>query len=481
MFVSLIFSSSNRVCLALLSKKFKSKVMKDQTKKKGVVSNDEFRLAIIQHQSGAIDVGSTMMMVSYADKNGEHHLLETSAYTDDLEGLARTLQTAGVQYVAMEATGVYWMALYELLEHSAIEVTLVNPQHFKNVAGQKTDVKDCQWLHQLQAHGLLRPSHIAPEVYRELRDYIHERNILQKQKSDTLNRIQKLLTRMNIKVQHLISDIEGVSGMRLLRGIAEGINDAEELLSLIDVQRLKADKTDLVKSLKGNYKIQYICILKRTLKAYDFFKAQMREYEELIEEVLIKMLPKDVQHGDPKIRVKTSHVRKNQYSINVKDYLQHITGIDLTRIDGMDEISILEIISVTGLDMKKWPTENHFTSWLNLSPRPKKSGGKIIGYQQRFTKNQATQCFRLAAQTMWKNKGSLGQLYRRLAYQKGSKKAIKALARKLAVIFYCMLKNKTEYEVDKLQIDTEKHKLIKIARLKKEAAKYWLIFKESAA
>ncbi len=459
----------------------KSKVMKDQTKKKEFLSDEQFRLAIIHHQACGIDVGSTMMMVAYDDTEGNHHLLETSAYTEDLDELAKILKTAGVQKVAMEATGVYWMALYELLEHYGIDVTLVNPQHFKNVAGQKTDVKDCQWLHQLHAHGLLRASHIAPEVYRELRDYIHERNILQKQKSDTLNRIHKLLTLMNIKVQHLISDIEGVSGMRLLRGIADGINNAEELLSLIDVHKLKADSADLIQSLKGNYKDQYICILKRTLQSYDFFRTQMREYEVLIEEVLKKMLPKDEQSKEAKIKEKTSYVRKNQYSINVKDYLRQITGIDLTKIEGMDEINILEIISVTGLDMNKWPTENHFASWLNLSPRPKKSGGKVIGYQQRFTKNQATQCFRMAAQTMWQNKGPLGHLYRRLSYQKGSKKAIKAVARKLAVIFYCMLKNKKEYEKNRLQINTEKHDQMKIARLIKEAAKYGLILKNPAA
>jgi transposase len=455
--------------------------MKDQTKQKVPLSIEQFRLEIIHHQVGAIDVGSTMMMVSYSDAQGKHHLLEVSAYTDDLEKLAKTLQTDGVQQVSMEATGVYWMALYELLELHGIKVIVVNPQHFKNVAGQKTDVKDCQWLHQLHAHGLLRASHIAPEIYRELRDYIHERNILQEQKSDTLNRIHKLLTQMNIKVQHLISDIEGVSGMRLMRGIADGINDAEKLLSLIDVSKLKADKADLVKSLKGNYKKQYICILKNILTSYDFFKTQMRGYEILIEEVLKKMLPEDVRGNKSKIKEKTSHVRKNQYAINVQGYLRQITGIDLTRIDGMDEINILEIISITGLDMNKWPTANHFTSWLNLSPRPKKSGGKIIGYQKRFTNNRATQCFRLAAQTMWQNKGPLGHLYRRLSYQKGSKKAIKAIARKLAVIFYSMLKNKQEYEKSRLQMDTEKQTQIKIARLKKEAAKYGLVLQNPAA
>lgn len=148
------------------------------------------------------------------------------------------------------------MALYELLESEGVKVTLVNPQHFKNVDAQKTDVNDSQWLHQLHAHGLLRASHIAPELYRELRSYVHERNILQKQKSDTLNRIHKLLTRMNIKVQHLISDIEGVSGMCLLRAIAGGESDAEKLLSLININRLKSSKEDLLKSLKGVYKKQ---------------------------------------------------------------------------------------------------------------------------------------------------------------------------------------------------------------------------------
>jgi transposase len=455
--------------------------MKGSTKKKSPLSSEQLQLTIINRQAGAIDVGSTMMMVSYNDVEGNHHLLETCAYTDDLEKLANTLQTAGVKKVAMEATGIYWMVLYEVLEQQGIEVNLVNPKHFKNVDGQKTDVKDCQWLHQLHAHGLLRASHIAPEIYRELRSYIHERNILQKQKSDVLNRIHKLLTQMNIKVQHLISDIEVVSGMRLLRGIANGINNPDELLSLIDVCKLKADRTDLVKSLKGIYKESYICILKNTLRSYDFFKAQMREYEILIEKVLKNMLPEDEHGNKTKIKEKTAYVRKNQYSINIKGYLQHITGIDLTKIDALDEISILEIISVTGLDMTKWPTSNHFTSWLNLSPRPKISNKKIIGYQKRLTNNQATQCFRLAAQTMWQNKGPLGQLYRRLSYQKGSKKAIKAVARKLAVIYYTMLLNKQEYKRGRLEINDEKHKQIKIARLRKEAAKYGLILQDAAA
>jgi transposase len=451
--------------------------MKELIKIKQGLTHDQFQLSIINKESGAIDVGSTMMMISYTDSEGNHCIMETSAYTENLSQMAAHLKEAGIRKMSMEATGVYWMALYEILEQHGIEVTLINPKHFKNVAGQKTDVLDCQWLHQLHAYGILRASHIAPEVYRELRAYIHERNIIQKQKSDTLNRIHRVLTKMNVKFQHLISDIEGVAGMNLLRGIASGITNPEELLKRIDVGKLKADESELAKSLKGIYTSSNIFILRQSLECYDFFKKQMKEYETLIETVLKKMMPE----GNPPIKKKTSYVRKNQYSFNVKEYLVRLTGIDLTKIDGLDEITILEIISVTGLDLTKWPTSDHFASWLNLSPRQKITGGRVVGHEKRFTNNAATQCFRMAAQTMWHSRSSLGQLYRRLSYQKGSKKAVKAVARKLAVIFYHMLKNKQEFDPKRIQVDSEKQVKFRIDRLKREALKYGLKIQDVAA
>ncbi|MFI5140653.1 MAG: IS110 family transposase [Sphingobacteriales bacterium] len=439
------------------------------------------QLAVIRPCCAAIDVGSMMMMVSYSDTEGNQYLMEVDAFTSDLEQAAKTIFDAGVRDVGMEATGPYWISLFQILEGYGMKVTLVNPRHFKNVDGHKTDVKDSQWLHQLHAHGLLRASHVPQEIYRELRGYLHERDILQHQKSDTLNRIQKILTQMNIKVQHLISDIEGVSGMKILRGIAKSISNPEDLIADVDLDRLKASKEDLLKSLNGHYRPQFIKILQHQLVAFDFFKEQMKIYEMHIEEVLKKMLPEDMEGNKPQIKQKKGLVRKNQYSINVKGHLEHIVGVDLTKIDGLDEISILEIISVTGLDMNKWPTPEHFTSWLGLSPRPKKSGGKIIGYDKRVNKNKATQAFREAAQAMWQNKGSLGQLYRRLSAQRGSKKAVKAVARKLAVIFYCMVKNKTAFDKDKLKVDTARQEAKKIAFLKKEASKYGYTLQNIAA
>ena len=439
------------------------------------------QLALIRPCCAAIDIGSMLMVVSYSDTEGNQFILEIDAFTEDLVKLANTLLEAGVKEVAMEATGSYWMALYQILEQHGLKITIVNPRHFKNVDAQKTDVKDSQWLHQLHAHGLLRGSHIPQEVYRELRSYLHERNLLQQQKSDTLNRIQRLLTEMNIKVQHLITDIEGVAAMKLLRGIAEGINDAKALLSLIDVRMLKASEQDLLKSLCGNYKPQFIKILQHQLVAFDFFKEQMKDYELLIEDLLKKMLPENESGNKVQIKKKTTHVRKNQYSINVKDYLENIIGVDLTKIDGLDEINVLEIISVTGLDMSKWKTADHFTSWLNLSPRPKISGGKIIGYDKRISNNKATQAFRMAAQTMWHNNGPLGLMYKRLSAKRGTTKAIKAVARKISVIFYHMVKNKTSFDKEKLKVDLARQEVKKVAFLKKEAAKYGYVLTNIAA
>ena len=364
----------------------------------------------------------------------------------------------------MEATSVYWMGVYEL-EQAGFQVTLVNARHFKNM-----DVKDCQWLQQLHAHGLLRASHIAEEQYRELRTYIHERNVMQQHKSDTLNRIHKVLTQMNIKFQHVISDIEGVSGMAVIEKIAEGETDPAVLLSFVKTKQLKTPQEELVKSLQGIFKPYYIKVLKNHLTAYRFYKSQMLEYEKLIEALLQSILS---QHPDARMNIKNKTVkaRKNQYHFNLKEYLHKIVGVDLTAIDGLDENTVLTIIAVVGLNMHKWPTSDHFTSWLNLSARPKKSGGKIIGYQKRFTNNVATQAFRMAAQTMWQNKGILGHLYRRLSHRKGSKKAIKAVARRLAVIFYNMVKNQTNYNPKIVAIDEETIKRRKIARLQKEAEK----------
>lgn len=433
------------------------------------------RFGLLYPRSAGIDVGSMLMVVSYTDQQDLIRLEQFGSFTSNLNELADLLKREKVEIVTMESTGSYWMALHGILESRGLKVVMINPSHFRNVSAQKTDINDAQWLHQLLTHGLLRESHIASACYRDLRHYLHERENWQDQKSDTLNRIQHVLTRMNIKFQHLISDIEGVSGMKLLRAISSGISDPEKLLALIDHKRLKASREDLLSSLEGDYRESDVHILIQNLKAYDFFKDQMLRYELYIQQTLKAL----VLEQEIKVTRKKG-VRKNQYHFNLNDYLEAIFGVDLTTVEGLDEIGLLTILSVTGTDMSKWPTAAHFASWLNLSPRPKITGGKIVGYEKRITHNPATQAFRLAANCLWQSKGPLGQQYRRFAATKGKAKAIKAIARKIAVIFYNMVLKKEAYDPKKVQQDVAVMEARKLARVQKEAAKLGYMIQKAA-
>jgi len=457
----------------------KAKKNKKNTAPQGGSGKKMERFGLLYPRSAGIDVGSMLMVVSYTDRQDMIHLREFNSFTESLYQLADLLKQEGIEIVAMEATGSYWTSLFSILEDSGLQVIILNPSHYRNVAAQKTDVKDAQWLHQLLAHGLLRNSHIASEHYRELRYYLHERKICQDQKSDVLNRIQRILTSMNIKFQHLISDIEGVNGMKLLRAIASGISDPEMLLKQIDYKLFRASVEDLLSSFKGDYREHQINILKCNLTQYDFFKQQMLGYEVYIEQTLQKLLPAEIRKAN-RITRKKGLVRKNQYHFNLKDYLHAICGVDVTEVEGLDEINLLTILAVTGNDMSRWPTAAHFSSWLNLSPRPKITGGKVVGYEKRITHNPATQAFRLAANSLWQSKGPLGQQYRKLAASKGQAKAIKAVARKLSVIFYNMILKQEAYDVKKIQQDVEKQTAKRIAYLQKEAAKLGFTFQKAA-
>ena len=457
----------------------KSKKNKKKTLPQGSNGKKMERFGLLYPRSAGIDVGSMLMIVSYTDRQDMIQLREFNSFTDSLYQLSDMLKQQGVEVVVMEATGSYWQTLFGILEDRGLKVIVINPSHYRNVAAQKTDIQDAQWLHQLLAHGLLRNSHIATELYRELRHYIHERTLCQDQKGDLLNRIQRNLTTMNIKFQHLISDIEGVAGMKLLRAIASGINDPQTLLRQIDYRLLKASPEDLLSSLKGDYREDQINVLTCSLEAYDFLKGQMLKYEAYIEETLKKLLPGDVKQTNQSMK-KKGVVRKNQYHFKLSDYLNAIFGVDLIEVEGLEEIGLLTILAVTGTDMSKWPTAAHFSSWLNLSPRPKITGGRVIGYQKRVAHNPATQAFRLAANSLWQSKGPLGRLYRKLAATKGKAKAIKAVARRIAVIFYNMVLKKEAFDIKKVQQDMAVQEAKKIVRLQKELAKYGYTVKKAA-
>ncbi|MDR0613181.1 MAG: IS110 family transposase [Dysgonamonadaceae bacterium] len=447
-------------------------------------------LPIVNHHAGGIDVGSREMWVTYTDPEGHICQFKSGCFTKDLDEIVCIFQKEKVTDVAMESTGVYGGPLREKLEVSGINVTVINPGMYKK-PNIKDDSHDSSWIHLYHSVDLFKKSHFAPEHWRDLREYIHERDVIMVQKAVTLTRMQRQLEMMNVKLQHEISDIEGVGAMKIIRAICGGETDPEKLVSLLNLNLFKATKEDLVESLRGNYRTCLVNVLKEKLSEYDFFVSQMRKYEQYIITILEEIskleeqkrmvnetiaskgtneLKKNDKHKDPKTGKKAKKARKNEYSFDGPTFLCRILGIDLTKVEGFNDKTLLCILSVTGIDMSQWKSAQQFVSWLRLSPRPKKSANKVVGYDYSRTKNPATQAFRLCAQSLHNSKSPLGQLYRKLLARKGHKTAIKAVARKLAILFYTLIKNGTEYSNEyfetekKKQIAKDEYKLQKLAK-----------------
>jgi transposase len=466
-----------------------------------IVSEEVMGLPVVNEHAAGIDVGSTEMWVTYTNLEGQTCQFMTGCCTEELEYLVEHLWMEGVTDVAIESTGIYGDNVRSMLADKGIEVIVINPSLYKKPE-IKTDGKDSIWLHQYHTVDLFRLSHIAPDYWREVREYMQERESIAENKGKILVKIQRQLDLMNIKLPHFVSDVEGVSSMRVLRAIASGITDPEELLSLMDIHRFKADRETLLKSLKGNYRHGLVNILKEKIKEYDFCLSQMKQYDKYLAESLekIKMIleaqekamkSKEEEEKEKAVEQtateskekKRSAVkkksaqepsrksRKNELTFNAAPTLKEILGIDLTKVEGLEVKTILVLLSVTGTDMSKWRNSGAFASWLCLAPRPNISNSKLKGYDRRKTTNPATQALRLAARSLHNSDSRLGQLYRKVNNKKGAKAAIKCVARHLAVLIYTLIKNQEEYDdsyyIEDMERQREKNekKLHKLAKM----------------
>lgn len=450
--------------------------------KKRTATSKTSALRVVHAKAAGIDVASMVHYVAVPVGLCAQPVRHFGAFTADLEALAAWLVSVGITTVAMESTGNYWLSLYEVLEANGLEVCLVNARHLKNVSGRKTDVADCQWLQQLHSYGLLSPSFIPDELTRPLRCYVRQRNALEKEKARDLQHLQRSLTNMNLKLQHVLSDIEGVVGMQIIEAIAAGESDAA-VLARYRSKAMKATEAELVECLRGNYRAEHIFCLQQALASYRFHIGQMRACEEKIEQLLAaRATGVDSAEKEAFVaRPKSQKVRKNQYSFDVSSYLQQLLGVDLTQVAGLGEATVLDVVSETGTDLSKWPSAKHFTSWLKLCPNPAKSGGKVLGHKGNKTSSRATQAFRLAARALHSSQHPLGVLYRRISHRKGAATAIKAVARKLAVLFYQMVSKKTAYCPVETAGDEAKLKERMIKNLRKKALALGLEVKKISA
>ena len=448
--------------------------MKKETLKLGIVKMGS-GLPVFNPYAAGIDIGDTLHCVAINDGKGGHEVKTTSAFTCDLHEIVDYCKYNGVTTVAMESTGVYWLVLYLLLEEAGIEPYLVNAKHAKNVTGRKKDDTDAIWLQKLHTCGLLQKSFQPDNETRLLRSYTRQRKNLILLAADSIRRMQKALELMNIKIHTVISDILGKTGMAMVKAIIAGERAPEILCKLCD-PRIKASREDIVKSLEGIWKEEYLFMLEQAVENYEFLQKQVKCCEEKIQQQLLKQVAL-IKDGDitgleetPKKKSKAK-AKKNQFDFSLLPYLIALAGVDLCKIPGISQVTALEFIAEVGLDMSKWKSSKHFAAWLNLTPNTKISGGKIISSKMMKKNNKAGQLLRQAASCLVTNKTPIGDYYRSMRARMGGKGAALATAHKLARIIYTMLLKQTEYNPGMIIENHEKSKEEKIKKLEKQIAR----------
>jgi transposase len=425
------------------------------------------KLEVMYPDAAGIDVGGSNHYVAVPNHAADESVRKFGCYTRDLEALADWLQQCGVKIVAMESTGVYWIALFELLERRGFDVMLVDARHVKGVHGRKSDVLDCQWLQQLLSYGLLKPAFRPHDQFCVLRELNRLRSRTLRDQGRSVQHMQKAMTLMNIQLGQAISDVAGVTGQKIVRAIVAGVRDPVELAAYRD-RRIKASEEEIAASLQGSWRAEHLFALKQALATFDFCAAQLLECELEIEQVMQQL---HAFSGKPAKPVKKRGRAKNAPQFDVREHLFKICGVDLTRIDGIDVSTAMTIVSETGTDLSRFASDKHFASWLGLCPGTRISGGKVLGSGTKHSVNRATQAFKQAAAALRTSQSALGAYFRRLCARMDKAKAVTAAAHKLARLFYALLTRGHEY-VDQGQLYyEERYRQRVIHNLQRKASK----------
>jgi len=366
---------------------------------------------------------------------------EFKSFTEDMQRLADWLAACGVDTVAMESTGVYWIPLFELLESRGFTVFLVNARHVKNVSGRKSDVLDCQWLQQLMSFGLLSGAFRPKDEICALRAVSRQRDMLLSYQARHVQHMQKALAQMNVQLANVISDIVGETGQKIVRAILDGERDGDKLAKLKNV-RIRASEADIAKSLRGNWRDEHLFALRQAVVLFDAYGERLVECDRQLE-AMLAALQRDEAATPGKARRRSR--AKNAPKFDVRTHLFGVCGVDLTRIDGIDATTALKVISEIGPDLSRFASAKHFASWLGLCPGTKISGGKLLSGKSKRTANRAAQALKLAAAALRSSQSALGAYFRRMCARLDRAKAITATAHKLARLIYTMLTKGTEY------------------------------------
>lgn len=414
-------------------------------------------LLVANPNAAGIDVGGAEHWVAIPPNRHQPAVRRFGCCTADLQGLADWLEASQVDTVVLEATGNYWVVLYDVLEERHLRPVLVNPRYAKNMSGKKGDVADCQWMQKLHTYGLFANSFRPEEEFRVLRSYLRQRENLVELSGTAIQHMQKALREMNLQLTNVISDISGETGLRIIDAVLAGERDPQQLAGLKD-PRIKAGREEIARALEGYWKDEQLFILEQARLSYAHYQEQLLQCQERIEQqmrALASRLPEaPAPAGDPaaKTYVLKASPRTAQPScsapFNLSVELKRIVGVDLTQIDGIGAVTAQVVLSEIGTDMNRWPSEKHFASWLGLCPDHRISGGKILGRSTRPVVSRARNALRLAAYGLERSQSAIGAKYRRLKRKLGAPKAIVAMAHHLARLIYRMIKYGHDY-VDK--------------------------------
>jgi transposase len=424
-------------------------------------------LEIVHPHAAGIDVGNESHFVGIKPGLCEQPVQEFGSWTVDLRRMAEWLKAHGVKSIAMQSTGVYWVALYEVLERAGFEVYLVNARGTKNLPGRKSDVQECQWLRKLHTYGLLRNSFRPPEEIRALRTIwrLRERHV--QEAGRAVEHMQKALTTMNVQLANALSDLSGVTGLVIIRAILAGERDPQPLAKLRD-RRVQASEEEIAHSLEGNWREDVLFELQQAVDTYDFLQGQVAACDLQLQKYMAALPSREIPEAqrvastsltaeaDPRRKKPKAKKRsKNAPSFDLAAELQRATGVNLLSIDGIHLMTAQTILSELGPDLSAFATESRFTAWLGLAPQRDISGGKVVAQRSRRVKNRVANALRMAAEALAHSDSYLGARYRHLRARLGGLKAVKAMARYLACLVYRLL-TKGQAWVDRGSIEYER-------------------------
>ncbi len=436
------------------------------------IQSEDLSLEVVHPHAAGIDIGNESHYVAVPPTRDSQPVRHFGCTTVELKALAEWLKQCGIRTVAMQSTGVYWIAVYDILETAGLDVYLVNARDTKNLPGRKSDVQESQWLMKLHTYGLLRNSFRPSQEIRTMRTYWRQRNDLIRAAVSHIQRIQKALTQMNIQLGNVLSDVSGVTGQAILKAILAGERDPHKLAALRD-PRVKASEEQIARYLEGNWQEDLLFVLKQEQEAYEFCQQQMAECDRQLQQYLQQREDRSRGASLPQEMRKGRLVRKkgNKPMFALRPELFRITGTDLTQVDGIDVVTAATILSEAGWDMSKWEDEHHFVSWLRLCPDNRISGNKVLGKGRLPTNNRASIALRMAASTLRLSNTYLGAQFRRFRTKLGAPVAIKAMAAKLARLVYRMLRYGMKYVDQGAKIYEAQHRQRQIGQLKWNAAK----------